>query len=136
MKKHGPRGMFLGVSLALLLAGGVALSASLGIDVLFAESCEEDSDGDGIPDCEDECPEQPGPRSNGGCPEGLDSDGDGIPDREDECPEQPGPRSNDGCPVPQEREEDFVPEPGTIMLLGSGLLGMAGYATLRWRTRE
>ena len=132
MKKHGLRGMFLGVSLALLLAGGVALSASLGIDVLFAESCEEDSDGDGIPDCEDECPEQPGPRSNDGCP--LDSDGDGIPDREDECPKQPGPRSNDGCPVRQ--QEDFVPEPGTIMLLGSGLVGMAGYATLRWRTRE
>jgi hypothetical protein len=32
-------------------------------------------------------------------------------------------------------EEDFVPEAGTILLLGSGLAGLAGYATLRWRTR-
>jgi hypothetical protein len=33
-------------------------------------------------------------------------------------------------------EVEFVPEPGTIILLASGLMGMAGYAGLRWRTRE
>ena len=32
--------------------------------------------------------------------------------------------------------EEFVPEPGTVALLGSGLAGLAGYVTLRWRTRE
>ena len=35
-----------------------------------------------------------------------------------------------------EVEEEFVPEPGTLMLLGSGLAGLAGYAGLRWRARE
>ena len=41
-------------------------------------------------------------------------------------------------------EAEFVPEAGSILLLGSGLAGLAGYATLRlrsgqalrWRTRE
>src|SRR5438132_504941 len=51
-----------------------------------------DSDGDGVPDVEDFCPEVPGPASNHGCPLSGDRDRDGITDDIDRCPDQPGPK--------------------------------------------
>jgi hypothetical protein len=35
-----------------------------------------------------------------------------------------------------EVEKEFVREPGIMVLLGSGLAGLAGYATLHWRSRN
>jgi len=32
--------------------------------------------------------------------------------------------------------EEFVPEAGSLLLLGSGLAGLAGYAGMRWRARR
>lgn len=56
---------------------------------------EKDSDGDGIPDKEDNCPQEAGQLSARGCP---DQDGDGIEDLEDICPEQAGVYELSGCP--------------------------------------
>lgn len=67
-----------------------------------------DTDGDGVPDEKDACPNNPGvatdnPNTNG-CPVAdTDQDGDGIPDSEDACPQTPGVKTDDpntnGCPV-------------------------------------
>ncbi len=59
-----------------------------------------DRDGDGIPDLDDACPDAPGPPEYG-CP---DSDGDGSPDNLDKCPAIQGVPENDGCPYPSDDE--------------------------------
>lgn len=74
-----------------------------GLDKFFG--CP-DTDGDGIQDDKDDCPEQPGPMEFNGCP---DSDGDGLSDKEDECPNRAGPISNNGCPeVKTDRDGDGI----------------------------
>jgi outer membrane protein OmpA-like peptidoglycan-associated protein len=69
----------------------------------------KDTDGDGVPDVDDLCPEVPGPASNHGCPVFADKDGDGVPDDIDRCPDVPGPKENFGCPWP-DRDGDGVPD--------------------------
>lgn len=68
-----------------------------------------DSDGDGISDQYDQCPDVPGTVANKGCPEikvaKPDRDGDGIPDDEDPCPDKAGPFG--GCP---DSDGDGVPD--------------------------
>lgn len=54
-----------------------------------------DTDGDGIQDSEDDCPNEAGSIEMGGCP---DTDGDGIRDLDDECPTEAGPKELKGCP--------------------------------------
>ncbi|MBI6120382.1 OmpA family protein [Salegentibacter maritimus] len=73
-----------------------------GIKFMFGGT---DSDGDGIYDKDDECPETPGLPEFNGCP---DTDGDGIEDRMDNCPDEAGLAEFDGCP---DTDGDGVPDP-------------------------
>ena len=54
-----------------------------------------DTDADGIEDSKDACPDVAGPVEFNGCP---DTDGDGIADKDDACPEVAGIKSLNGCP--------------------------------------
>ncbi|WP_422106487.1 OmpA family protein [Winogradskyella sp.] len=54
-----------------------------------------DSDNDGIQDSKDDCPNEAGLAELNGCP---DSDGDGIADKDDQCPNTAGLASLAGCP--------------------------------------
>jgi len=58
-----------------------------------------DTDGDGITDDQDKCPNQAGLAKYNGCPV-PDSDGDGVNDEMDKCPNQAGLAKYNGCPIP------------------------------------
>jgi OOP family OmpA-OmpF porin len=70
----------------------------------------KDSDGDGVADSSDMCPDTPknAPVNERGCP--TDSDGDGVSDYLDKCAETPVgvPVNIDGCPADGDR--DGVPD--------------------------
>jgi outer membrane protein OmpA-like peptidoglycan-associated protein len=74
-------------------------TGSIGISYYIGRN--KDSDGDGVYDSEDMCPNTPpGVRVDQfGCP--IDSDGDGVPDDQDECPNTPKGVIVDrlGCPI-------------------------------------
>ncbi len=70
--------------------------------VVDEKGCPLDRDGDGVPDYKDDCPDEAGDAKFNGCP---DRDGDGIMDKEDDCPDEPGLAKFNGCP---DTDEDGV----------------------------
>ncbi len=86
--------------------------------VSFAGQGDRDTDGDGLNDSDDPCPEQPedfdGFEDTDGCPD-RDNDMDGVLDPVDSCPNDPedldGFQDVDGCPDP-DNDGDGLPDNG------------------------
>lgn len=94
-----------------VLEFSIAIDRGVFRDVSFQTDCAPaDSDGDGVPDSEDACPDVAG-NGDDGCPlPPPDSDGDGVPDDTDACPNEAG-EGADGCPLPPvDSDGDGVPD--------------------------
>ncbi len=90
---------------------------TLGLNIGFGK---KDSDGDGIADDKDLCPNEAGPASTGGCP---DTDGDGIADKNDACPTVAGLAQFSGCP---DTDGDGVPDKDDKCPTVAGLTSLMG----------
>ena len=72
-----------------------------------ADGCPLDTDKDGIMDYLDDCPEVYGLAAFKGCP---DSDGDGVPDKDDRCPNTPKGYKVDSFGCSLDTDKDGIPD--------------------------
>ena len=90
---------------------------SVGLTIKFGGS---DSDGDGVYDKYDVCPEVAGLAEFNGCP---DTDSDGIQDSEDTCPNEAGSAEYNGCP---DKDGDGVSDNNDTCPNEAGLKALSG----------
>ncbi|TXE18335.1 OmpA family protein [Psychroserpens burtonensis] len=90
---------------------------TLGVAIKFGG---KDTDGDGIYDKNDACPDVPGLEAFNGCP---DSDNDGIEDSKDDCPNEAGLAEFNGCP---DGDSDGIADKDDACPTVAGLKALAG----------
>jgi len=118
-------GLRVGVTPLLLVRGDASLTrnrsdvsdkafvnfgVSLGLSYMLGSRPIPDSDGDGILENRDRCPDTPaGAQVDGtGCP--SDSDGDGVPDGVDRCANTPPGASVNASGCTQDSDSDNIPD--------------------------
>ncbi len=88
-----------------------------------------DTDGDGVKDKDDKCPNIAGSKASGGCP---DSDGDGVIDIEDKCPNVAGIKGEGGCPKYYTQNVEIMAKArqGLLFNTGSAVIKEESYKVL------
>ena len=88
---------------------GIRAHVSIDVAAVTVVAQSGDTDGDGVGDAADACPNESGSTLALGCP---DADGDGLGDGEDACPSEPGLLEYAGCPLPNDGDADGIPDDG------------------------
>lgn len=94
----------------VLVIGGDDMMLQFLVGVTYTLFTKQDSDGDGVGDENDKCPNTPlgTPVDQFGCPSDIDNDG--VADFEDECPNTPAGVAVDEYGCPKDTDADGVPD--------------------------
>lgn len=103
--------------------GGKDLYLQHSAGLIFSLRKPTDTDGDGVPDKKDKCPDTPSLASvdSQGCP--VDTDADGVADYLDACPALSGPQELNGCP---DQDKDGIADKDDTCPTVPGIARFAG----------